>query len=44
MVISQSELRDLLSKTYGICDFFKPAISDEKELKNCAQILLLKLT
>jgi hypothetical protein len=38
-----SELGDLLSKTYGTCDFFGHGISDEKELKDCAQILLLKL-
>ena len=43
MVISQSKLGDLLSKTYGTCDFFGHGISDEKELKDCAQILLLKL-
>ena len=43
MVVSQSELGELLSKTYGTCDFFGHAISDEKELKDCAQILLLKL-
>ena len=42
-VISQSELSDLLSKTYGTCDFFGHVISDEKKLKDCAQILLLKL-
>ena len=40
---NQSELGDLLSKTYGTCDFFGHGISDEKELKDCAQILLLKL-
>ena len=40
---NQSELGDLLSKTYGTCDYFGHVISDEKELKNCAQILLLKL-
>jgi hypothetical protein len=44
MAISQSEIRNLLSKTYGTCDVFEPAISDEKELKECAQILILKLT
>ena len=43
MVISQSELGDLLSKIYGTCDFFGHAIFDEKELKDCAQTLLLKL-
>ena len=40
---SQFELNDLLSKTYGTCDFFGHGISDEKELEDCAQILLLKL-
>ena len=40
---NQSELGDLLSKTYGTCDLFGHGISDEKELKDCAQILLLKL-
>ena len=40
---NQSELGDLLSKTYGTCDFFGHGISDEKELEDCAQILLLKL-
>ena len=39
---SQSELGDLLSQIYGTCDCFG-IISDEKELKDCAQILLLKL-
>ena len=39
---SQSELGDLLSQIYGTCDYFG-IISDEKELKDCAQILLLKL-
>ena len=43
MVVSQAEVRELLSKTYGTCDFFRQAILDEKELKDCAQILLLKL-
>ena len=44
MVISQSELSDLLDETYDICDyFFGRVIFDEKELKDCAQILLLKL-
>ena len=37
------ELTDLLSQIYGTCDFFGHIISDEKELKDCAQILLLKL-
>ena len=40
---SQSELGDLLSKIYGTCDDFGHIIFDEKELKDCAQILLLKL-
>ena len=39
---SQSELGDLLSQIYGTCDC-SGIISDEKELKDCAQILLLKL-
>ena len=37
---NQSELGDLLSEIYGTCDCFG-IISDEKELKDCAQILLL---
>ena len=37
------ELGDLLLKTYGTCDFFGHVIFDEKELKDCAQTLLLKL-
>ena len=40
---SQSELGDLLLQIYGACDCFGHIISDEKELKDCAQILLLKL-
>ena len=40
---SQSELGDLLLQIYGTCDAFGHIISDEKELKDCAQILLLKL-
>ena len=40
---SQFELYDLLSQIYGTCDFFGHVIYDEKELKDCAQILLLKL-
>ena len=40
---SQFELYDLLSQIYGTCDFFGHVIFDEKELKDCAQILLLKL-
>ena len=37
------ELTDLLSQICGTCDFFGHVIFDEKELKDCAQILLLKL-
>ena len=40
---NQSELDRLLSQIYGTCDFFGHVIFDEKELKDCAQILLLKL-
>ena len=40
---SQFELNDLLSQIYSTCDFFGHVIFDEKELKDCAQILLLKL-
>ena len=40
---SQFELNDLLSQIYSTCDFFGHVIFDAKELKNCAQILLLKL-
>ena len=44
---SRSELGELLSRIYGSCDCFSPdpeiSISDEKELKDCAQILLSKL-
>ena len=40
---SQFELYDLLSQIYSTCDFFGHVIFDEKELKDCAQILLLKL-
>ena len=39
---SQPELNDLLLQIYGTCDCFG-IISDEKELKDCAQILLFKL-
>ena len=39
---SQSELVDLLLQINGTCECFG-IISDEKELKDCAQILLLKL-
>ena len=44
---SRPELGDLLARIYGSCDSYSPdpeiAMSDEKELKDCAQILLLKL-
>ena len=44
---SRPELGDLFARIYGSCDSFSPdpeiAMSDEKELKDCAQILLLKL-
>jgi hypothetical protein len=44
---SRPELGDLLARIYGSCDSFNPdpevAMSDVKELKDCAQILLLKL-
>ena len=44
---SRSELGELLSRIYGSCDCFSPdpeiSMSDEKELKDCAQILLVKL-
>ena len=46
---SRPKLGDLLARIYGSCDSFSPdpeveiAMSDEKELKDCAQILLLKL-
>ena len=40
---SQFELNDLLSQIYCTCDFFGHTIFDEKELKDCAQIVLLKL-
>jgi len=40
---SQFELNDLHSQIYSTCDFFGHVIFDEKELKDCAQILLLKL-
>ena len=40
---SQFELNDLLSQIYSTCDFFGHVIFDEKELKDYAQILLLKL-
>ena len=40
---SQFELNDLLSQIYSTCDFFGHVIFDEKELKDCTQILLLKL-
>ena len=46
---SHPELGELLVKIYGSCQSFSPdpevdiAMSDENELKECAQILLLKL-
>ena len=46
---SRPEFGDLLARIYGSCDSFSPdpeveiAMSDEKELKDCAQILLVKL-
>jgi len=40
---SQSKLYDLLLQIYSTCGGFGHIISDEKELKDCAQILLLKL-
>ena len=44
---SRPELGDLLARIYGSCDSFSPdpeiAMSDENELKDCAQILLFKL-
>ena len=44
---SRPELGDLLVHIYNSCDSFSPdpeiAMSDEKELKNCVKMLLLKL-
>ena len=40
---SQFELTDLLLQIYSTCDYFGHVIFDEKELKDCAQTLLLKL-
>ena len=44
---SRPELGDLLARIYGSCDSYSSdpeiAMSDEKELKDCAQILLFKL-
>ncbi len=44
---SRPELGELLARIYGSCDSFSPdpeiAMADEQELKDCAQILLLKL-
>lgn len=44
---SRPELGELLACIYGSCDSFSPdpeiPMSDEKELKDCAQILLFKL-
>jgi len=47
--IDRSGLNRLLARIYGSCDSFSPdpevkiAMSDEKELKDYAQILLFKL-
>ena len=40
---NQSELYGLLSQIDSTCDAFGHVIYDEKELKDCVQILLLKL-
>ena len=44
---SRPELGTLLARIYGSCDSFSPdpeiAMADQTELKDCAQILLLKL-
>jgi len=44
---SRLELGDLLARIYGSCDSFSPdpeiTMSDEKELKDCAQTLIFKL-
>ncbi len=40
---NRSELGELLARIYGSCDSFGLNMFDEKELKNCAQILLFKL-
>jgi hypothetical protein len=44
---SRPELGHLLARIYGSCDSYSPdpeiAMADEKELKDCAQILLVKL-
>ena len=44
---SRPELARLLARIYGSCDSFSPdpevAMSDEQELKDCAQILLVEL-
>jgi len=44
---SRPELGHLLARIYGSCDSYSPdpeiAMADEKELKDCAQILLLTL-
>ena len=44
---SRPELGDLLARIYGSCDCFSPdpdiTMSNEKELKDCAQSLLFKL-
>jgi hypothetical protein len=42
----RSKIGPLLCDIYGSCDSFSPdpdfSMSDEKELKDCAQLLLLK--
>ena len=44
---SRPELGNLLARIYGACDAFSTdpeiALSDEKELQECARTLLLKL-
>jgi hypothetical protein len=44
---SRPKLGELLARIYGSCDSFSPdpeiAMADEQELKDCAQILLLRL-
>lgn len=44
---NRPEIGDLLARIYGSCDSFNPdpeiAMSNEKELKECAQILLSEL-
>lgn len=40
---NQSGVDDLLSQIYGTCNYFGQGTCDEKELKDCALILLMKL-